>query len=578
MVHKFIIFIILLVSLSACGIGETVETEPFYHYWNSEEQQKKSVTHFLKDSSTKHGEHREWYANGQVKYEVMYYHGKRNGVETKYYENGQTESKITFEKGVRNGPAITYFESGQIEYKGKYKSNERDGEWVEYYETGQILTKTDYQLGEKSGVFEEYFENGQINIRGNYENNQKNGRWTKWYKDGSLIYDTFLVDGQKEGFGIENVLGTYIGEYKSGMRHGLGLSIDEEGIVWGQGEYQSGDLYNGVSFERWNHHYSDGTEETMYYKNIYENGTEIKKLEISGEQVTKINTEKISFKDGLVGINAGETDKKLIRSFLNSINEFQPIVEIGEKNGEETDFTSEGQEYSESNIDFVDVLEQAEKLAEAVESGDISLVKSLLNAGVDPNIEAYESPSALTIAKYNGYDEIAKLLIEAGAKGEFNDEIIDVVNAIKSGNNDYLKLKLEKGLDPNSVDENQTQLLYISVFYNNLEAVNLLLSAGATQDFDDITPLMYAAETGNKEILRALVNAGGDINKITRNGETALIMAVRAEQTGMVKELINYGVDVNPPIDGYSPLNEAVYYGYGDIIEILKQAGAEDYE
>lgn len=122
----------------------------------------------------------------------------------------------------------------------------------------------------------------------------------------------------------------YIGEFRGGMPNGYGLNFDQEGIVWTQGEYSSGELYEGVKLERWNNHYSDGTDGTFYYQQIIGSGTTQDRVEISSDEITRINSKKlkIDYKDGLVGINVGEMDRQTIILFLSKVTGLK-WMEIG---------------------------------------------------------------------------------------------------------------------------------------------------------------------------------------------------------------------------------------------------------
>lgn len=146
-------------------------------------------------------------------------------------------------------------------------------------------------------------------------------------------------------------------------------------------------------------------------------------------------------------------------------------------------------------------------------------------------------------------------------------------------NNTILEEQLQNGLDPNSVNDHGYSLLVDSTYNNNLEAVKLLLEYGAdpNYEYEGFTPLIVAADEGYNEILITLIEAGADVNQT--GWSTPLIRAIVSGHTDIVEELIKHGADVNlMPTDGYSPLNEAEYYGNTEIINLLIQAGAKDFE
>jgi ankyrin repeat protein len=74
-----------------------------------------------------------------------------------------------------------------------------------------------------------------------------------------------------------------------------------------------------------------------------------------------------------------------------------------------------------------------------------------------------------------------------------------------------------------------------------------LLAAGADPnavDFEGATPLMYAAEVGTMELLRALLAAGADVNAQDAEGRTALMYASDHCYTDSVRLLVETGADV----------------------------------
>lgn len=200
------------------------------------------------------------------------------------------------------------------------------------------------------------------------------------------------------------------------------------------------------------------------------------------------------------------------------------------------------------------------------------VVKSLIKAGADVNIKDIKCETALMLAAFYGYPDIVKALIKAGAD----------VNA----KHDY----------------GRTVLMWATM-PGHTEIVQILLKAGsdaginAQDDYTGATALMEAAMRGSTEILASLIVAGADVNAKTYGDRTALMIAAVMGYTAIVKSLIKAGADVNAKNDGdwidlplrpedlnsgtkrnygNTALMCATFFGYTEIIELLKNAGAQE--
>ncbi|MEE8439938.1 MAG: ankyrin repeat domain-containing protein [Micropepsaceae bacterium] len=108
--------------------------------------------------------------------------------------------------------------------------------------------------------------------------------------------------------------------------------------------------------------------------------------------------------------------------------------------------------------------------------------------------------------------------------------------------------------------------------------------------WEGATPLLYAAEINNLEVIRALVDGGADPLIPTEQGTSALVLAAgggtdlsrprprqeRATAVETAKFLVEHGADVNGAGQfGWAPLHAASYQGLNDVIEYLASAGAD---
>ena len=140
-------------------------------------------------------------------------------------------------------------------------------------------------------------------------------------------------------------------------------------------------------------------------------------------------------------------------------------------------------------------------------------------------------------------------------------------------------------LDPNGVDEEGTSGLHIAALNNWSERAMLLLEYGADteiRDADGLTPLALLFRGGHAEtdprggVLPLLLDAGADPDAAGDDGITPLWFATRAGNTGAVRALIDAGADVDfaHPDTNETALDIAENANHSDIVRALMAVDA----
>jgi ankyrin repeat protein len=201
--------------------------------------------------------------------------------------------------------------------------------------------------------------------------------------------------------------------------------------------------------------------------------------------------------------------------------------------------------------------------------------------------------TALLTATQNRHYELGKFLLERGAdpnltnKGGWSPLYIATDNRNIEGGDyptrrpdmdhmAYIDLLLEAGADPNTRMRSSTETR--TVFTHQW-----LYENGAT-------PFLRAAQSGDLELMRRLIERGADPNLNTDEGVTPLMVASGigwvegvtyewspAQTLEVVKWLIELGLDVNArdTSEGRTALMGAAHKGRTDVIEVLVTAGAD---
>jgi ankyrin repeat protein len=210
----------------------------------------------------------------------------------------------------------------------------------------------------------------------------------------------------------------------------------------------------------------------------------------------------------------------------------------------------------------------------AIESGHADQVRGLLSA--DPqlvNAKDEAGLSAVLLATYHGRNEIAKLLIDRGAR-------LDIFEAAATGTQDRVEQLLHK--DPgslNSCSADGWMPLHLAVFFGRINIVHLLLNKGAqinatSKNDQRVTPLHSAlANPQNATVAQLLIDSGADLNARQSEGLTPLHYAAANGLELIVRNLMARSVDLSAKEAGGKTAHDlAVEKGYTSIAELLKRA------
>ncbi len=221
---------------------------------------------------------------------------------------------------------------------------------------------------------------------------------------------------------------------------------------------------------------------------------------------------------------------------------------------------------------------RATPLCLAIEEGHTEIVRILLQAGAKFEDQDSLRKNSLYLAASCGRVEILKILLQAGAKFDhIDDEIIEhlLCLAVEYGYADIVRILLEIRIKIDVEDKLGKKLLYLATRLGHAEVVRILLQAGASgiegvdgkpllhlalefsefrysevikvlvqqegvqidkKDKRGITPLFLAAEKGNLEALKILLQARA---KITEEDIKYLILVANKEIRMLLKEAYN---------------------------------------
>jgi ankyrin repeat protein len=180
----------------------------------------------------------------------------------------------------------------------------------------------------------------------------------------------------------------------------------------------------------------------------------------------------------------------------------------------------------------------------AIAAGRLDEVRDALLADQSMvNARNEQGISAVLFSLYNGKNEIARLLIDRGAR-------LDLFEASASGSQERVEQLLHK--DPttiNSYSADGWTALHLAVFFGRVNIVHLLLSKGANIDAPSkndqhLAPLHSAlANPHNSAVGQLLIGAGANLNVQQSQGYTPLHYAAANGLDQVVKSLLAHGAN-----------------------------------
>lgn len=189
-------------------------------------------------------------------------------------------------------------------------------------------------------------------------------------------------------------------------------------------------------------------------------------------------------------------------------------------------------------------------LIHAIHLGRTEMAQMLLDAGADVRATTKGGSSALAFAAGRANPSMVKTLLARGADWRVN-KAQPVWTAITGGNLEILQAMMARGAEPTRVEFGTTPLM-AATFRGHQTMVDFLLASGADingADESRATPLLVAAKKGMTTIARTLIAKGARVDAVGScgdsecTGHTALMYAAESGEPELVKILLAAGAD-----------------------------------
>lgn len=188
----------------------------------------------------------------------------------------------------------------------------------------------------------------------------------------------------------------------------------------------------------------------------------------------------------------------------------------------------------------------------------------------DLDVEGGAVPVA-TVTDHMNEKEYVRQLLQCAMRGDTTNLIVTITDAAEK--------KLRVIDKPNRL--HVTPLMFAARSDGGHEAVDLLIRYGATVSLKtgrSSSALLMAAEAGSVDAVEVLLGAGADmdIDALDARGYSALHMAVENRHRGVSQLLLDHGANVLVPRrNHWTCVLTAAYYGVTDVLQLLVEHSAD---
>jgi ankyrin repeat protein len=243
-----------------------------------------------------------------------------------------------------------------------------------------------------------------------------------------------------------------------------------------------------------------------------------------------------------------------------------------------------------------------QRLIDAVKEGNRAEVRQLLRTKTAANEAEPDGTTPLHWAVRAGDLETAKLLLAAGARATAANRygVTPLALAAANGDAPAVQMLLDAGADANTTGADGETVLMTAARTGKVEAARALIVRGANVNAAETwmgeTALMWAAAEGHGAMVKLLAEAGAALDAraaaqefakytfngstmvstpLPRGGMTALLLAAREGSLAGVRALVEAGANLNvADRDGATPLIMAILNRHNDVAALLIEKGA----
>uniref|UniRef100_A0A665V2Q1 Uncharacterized protein n=1 Tax=Echeneis naucrates TaxID=173247 RepID=A0A665V2Q1_ECHNA len=233
-----------------------------------------------------------------------------------------------------------------------------------------------------------------------------------------------------------------------------------------------------------------------------------------------------------------------------------------------------------SQQDVAEVLALSERLLVASHKGQADNVVQLINKGAKVAVTKY-GRSPLHLAAYKGHIEVVRILLKAGCDLDIQDdgEQTALHRAAVVGNSDVISALIQEGCALDRQDKDGNTALHEVSWHGFSQSVKLLVKAGANvhaKNKAGNTALHLSCQNGHTQSSKVLLLGGSRPDSKNHAGDTCLHVAARYNHITVIRILLGAFCSVSEKnLVGDTPLHVAAALNHKKTVRLLLEAGGD---